>query len=1118
MTFPQVTQQVEMDVEVGQDSDEYLPDASDGTSSAKDDPLSIADRPTLLLPEDIVEEHCFTFEVDGLFDNPDPNCKIKSRVPEVFSGCEWRFLIFPRGNNNNYEHQSISVFLECAYIDANEGAEWKKSVFFTLALLSVYPEKSHMKDSHHVFQSRDKESDWGFSSFTTISEVQDANNGFSVNNKYTFEARVVIAKGISSIWSTLPGYDSKMATGCVGLKNQGATCYMNSMLQALFFTNKLRKAVYSLPSNETDTSVSLALQRVFFDLQTLDEPVGTTQLTRSFGWNTADAFMQHDVQEFNRVLCDNMESKMKGTDAEGTIASLFEGRMKSYVKCINVDYESSRSESFYDIQLVVKDKQSLYDSFDEYVVEETLDGDNKYLAEGHGLQDAKKGCIFEKLPPVLHLQLRRFEYDIDADAMVKINDRHEFDERINLDKYLHNPGSEPADYTLYSVLVHSGDIHSGHYVAYIKPKIDGSWCKFDDDKVTNVSTEEALDGNFGVDKVNGQIRMGSKGDKTKKFTNAYMLVYIRDSCVNEVMVPVEDDDMRNTLREQLLNERQKDHRKIVDAAEAHKYMMFQIIQDKEIAENHGFHLFSSDTAWTEMKVHKLSTVDDFLAQAGEVFGLEPHQMRFWKFVHRQNGTMRPHAEVLGLEGQGHRRITELENWNALKGSNEKLYMETPREGETALPQVFIHEKRDDRTRHNDDVMIYLKDYDAVKGQLTYIGSCVFPKDELMAAAEPVMRQWAGIPDGVPLVVYEEIKPLRIDMVNTERTFRQGELASGDILTFQVQTRADKHCKWPTVKDYYEYLAHRITITFNCIDESRNEPSIELELRTDMKHDEVAQMLGSLLPLDDGDQVDPATLRFHLPDGEKSSRPVFRGNGEIMLETMIDSMTIDPANANTLLYEYLDVNIVELESKVPLSIWWRSASGEETEQRLLLEHGTTVSNVLEDQRHNPMIKLAPGGSGKLRLLEIYDHRILRVYQENEACEKIRQDDRRARLEEVPLDQLNADNFLNVVHFHREAKKLHGSPFLLAVHEREIVKDLKKRLQAASTATPCEFEKWKVAILDAEGYNSKPKYLKDEDSVQELLSNELYPRIGLDHPGRPSNYRSNDAQAGAVVIRN
>jgi ubiquitin carboxyl-terminal hydrolase 7 len=64
--------------------------------------------------------------------------------------------------------------------------------------------------------------------------------------------------------------------------------------------------------------------------------------------------------------------------------------------------------------------KNLYDSFRDYVAVEMLDGENKYQAEGYGLQDAKKGIIFQSFPPVLHLQLKRFEYDVQRDAMVKV--------------------------------------------------------------------------------------------------------------------------------------------------------------------------------------------------------------------------------------------------------------------------------------------------------------------------------------------------------------------------------------------------------------------------------------------------------------------------------------------------------------------------------------------------------------------------------------------------------------------------------------------------------------------------------------------------------------------------
>ena len=88
------------------------------------------------------------------------------------------------------------------------------------------------------------------------------------------------------------------------------------------------------------------------------------------------------------------------------------------------------------------------------------------------MQDAEKGVLFKTFPPVIHMQLLRFQYDPLTDANVKINDKCEFTEEINLDKFLEKPDPEhPANYILHAVLVHSGDNYGGHYVAYINPKV-----------------------------------------------------------------------------------------------------------------------------------------------------------------------------------------------------------------------------------------------------------------------------------------------------------------------------------------------------------------------------------------------------------------------------------------------------------------------------------------------------------------------------------------------------------------------------------------------------------------------------------------------------------------------
>ena len=167
------------------------------------------------------------------------------------------------------------------------------------------------------------------------------------------------------------------------MRNQGATCYMNSLLQSLYFTSYFWQAVYDIPTEkeQANSSVSLALQRVFLKLQSSNDAVSTMELTKSFGWNSIESFMQHDIQEFNRVLQENLEGKMKGTKSEGTIEYLFLGKMKSYIKCLNVQYESSREENFYDIQLNVKGCQNLKESFIDYCKVELLTGENQYRAE-----------------------------------------------------------------------------------------------------------------------------------------------------------------------------------------------------------------------------------------------------------------------------------------------------------------------------------------------------------------------------------------------------------------------------------------------------------------------------------------------------------------------------------------------------------------------------------------------------------------------------------------------------------------------------------------------------------------------------------------------------------------
>nr|NP_523937.2 ubiquitin specific protease 47, isoform B [Drosophila melanogaster]NP_729087.1 ubiquitin specific protease 47, isoform A [Drosophila melanogaster]Q24574.2 RecName: Full=Ubiquitin carboxyl-terminal hydrolase 47; AltName: Full=Ubiquitin thioesterase 47; AltName: Full=Ubiquitin-specific-processing protease 47 [Drosophila melanogaster]AAF50752.2 ubiquitin specific protease 47, isoform A [Drosophila melanogaster]AAN12105.1 ubiquitin specific protease 47, isoform B [Drosophila melanogaster]AAO414 len=239
--------------------------------------------------------------------------------------------------------------------------------------------------------------------------------------------------------------------GYVGLVNQAMTCYLNSLLQALFMTPEFRNALYrwEFDNDNEAKNIPYQLQKLFLNLQTSPKAaVETTDLTRSFGWDSTEAWQQHDIQELCRVMFDALEHKFKNTKQANLISNLYEGKMNDYVKCLECNTEKTREDTFLDIPLPVRPfgSSSAYGSIEEalraFVQPETLDGNNQYLCEKCKKKcDAHKGLHFKSFPYILTLHLKRFDFDYQTMHRIKLNDRVTFPQTLNLNTFINRSGN-----------------------------------------------------------------------------------------------------------------------------------------------------------------------------------------------------------------------------------------------------------------------------------------------------------------------------------------------------------------------------------------------------------------------------------------------------------------------------------------------------------------------------------------------------------------------------------------------------------------------------------------------------------------------------------------------------
>ena len=374
----------------------------------------------------------------------------------------------------------------------------------------------------------------------------------------------------------------------IGIKNEGSTCYMNSIIQSIYNNNFLLKNIMKININSgplcreektKDKNIISALQTKFYDLYNSKNSIRILNIFTAFDWKRIFWNSPQDAEEiyieiYQIISLYNEEIK---NNCEGILINTIEVKEK--------DFKSQKEENFFFLQLDIEDNNSLEGCLDKFFKNEELTGDNKYqYIDEYGIKslfDAKKYYKFKKIPNILFIQLKRFQYDPNTLSFIKNNKGISFKEEINLKNYIDSDNNKTKSkskkkvinnkiYSLYCVIVHSGSSQSGHYFCFVKDFKNECYIKFNDTSVDRAERKEVFNHNFGGEEIEYAIKkIGRKKDnheyevkdnKKEIDKNAYIFIYVNKNKIDELFID-KNESIKTLFEEYQKNKKEENLKK-----------------------------------------------------------------------------------------------------------------------------------------------------------------------------------------------------------------------------------------------------------------------------------------------------------------------------------------------------------------------------------------------------------------------------------------------------------------------------------------------------------------------------------------------------------------------------